>query len=80
MRRRGACETSGNDTLAFEVQVPRDDDGASMREFLDRYCDGLRVDTRWLVLFDQRTGAADAVQEATEVVTAGGRTVWVVRA
>ncbi|MFM2153723.1 MAG: hypothetical protein RL199_2158, partial [Pseudomonadota bacterium] len=69
--------------LPIEVKVQvdgRPDPVPKGLEQLDRYCEGLRVDTGWLVVFDQRTGAADAVQEATEVVTAGGRTVWVVRA
>ena len=49
-------------------------------EQLDRYCDGLRVDTGWLVIFDQRSTATGKRLAHEEVVSAGGRKVWVVRA
>jgi type II secretory pathway predicted ATPase ExeA len=67
--------------IEIKVQVEgRPDPVPKGLEQLDRYCEGLRVDTGWLVVFDQRTGAPDAVQGTSEVVTAGGRNVWVVRA
>ena len=69
--------------LPIEVKVQvdgRPDPVPKGLEQLDRYCESLRVDTGWLVVFDQRTGAPDAVQGTSEVVTAGGRKVWLVRA
>ena len=47
---------------------------------LDRYCEGLRVDCGWLVVFDQRTGASGTRLESEDVITAGGRRVLVIRA
>ncbi|MFM2153728.1 MAG: hypothetical protein RL199_2163, partial [Pseudomonadota bacterium] len=73
----------GDVKLPIEVKVHRDDGGDPTREGLeqlDRYCEGLRVDTGWLVIFDQRSTATGHRLESEEVVTAGGRTVWVVRA
>ncbi len=64
MRRRDDIETSGNFTLAFEVQVPRDDDGASMSVFLDRYGERPRFDTGRFVVFDQRTAQVFAAGTA----------------
>jgi hypothetical protein len=69
--------------LPIEVMVHRDLEADPMREGLDqldRYCEGLRVETGWVVVFDQRTGASRSRLEHEEVVTAGGRKVWVVRA
>jgi hypothetical protein len=69
--------------LPIEVKVHRDDRGDPVPEGLvqlDRYCAGLRVDTGWLVVFDQRSGATGTRLECEEVVTEGGRTVTVIRA
>ncbi len=69
--------------LPIEVKVHRDDRGDPVPKGLvqlDRYCTGLRVDTGWLVVFDQRTGATGRRLECEEVVTESGRTVTVIRA
>jgi hypothetical protein len=69
--------------LPIEIKVHLDDRADPVPEGLrqlDRYCEALRVDTGWLVVFDQRTGATHALKEHREVVTAGGRKVLVVRA
>jgi hypothetical protein len=47
---------------------------------LDGYCEGLRVDTGWLVVFDQRTGASGTQLDCEEVVTESGRRVTLIRA
>jgi hypothetical protein len=73
----------GDLKLPIEVKVHRDDGGDPTHEGLDqldRYCEGLGVDTGWLVIFDQRTGATGKRLEHEEVVTPGGRKLLVVRA
>ena len=73
----------GDLKLPVEVKVHRDDGGEPTREGLeqlDRYCEGLRVDTGWLVIFDQRSTATGKRLEHEESVTAGGRHVTVIRA
>jgi hypothetical protein len=47
---------------------------------LDRYCEALRVEYAWLVVFDQRPSARKGRLQEQEVVTPGGRRVLVVRA
>ncbi len=47
---------------------------------LDRYCESLRVEQGWLVVFDQRQNATGRRLQEEEVVTPGGRKVLVVRA
>ena len=73
----------GDPKLPIEVKVHRDDGRDPTREGLeqlDRYCEGLRVDTGWLVIFDQRSTATGKRLEDEEVVTAGGRRVTLIRA
>jgi hypothetical protein len=68
--------------LPIEVKVHRDRDGdpeKSGLEQLERYCRGLGVEHGWLVLFDQRSTATGKRLEH-EVVTADGRSLFVVRA
>jgi hypothetical protein len=68
--------------LPIEVKVHRDRDGdpeKSGLEQLERYCRGLGVEHGWLVIFDQRSTATGKRLEH-EVVTADGRTLFVVRA
>jgi hypothetical protein len=70
-------------TLPIEIKVHLDgraDPVPQGLEQLDRYCEGLRVDSGWLVVFDQRKAATGERLENEEVVTAGGRKVLVVRA
>jgi hypothetical protein len=69
--------------LPIEVKVRRDhrsDPLPEGLEQLDRSCEGLRVDTGWLVIFDQRSGASDTGLECREVVTRGGRSGTVIDA
>jgi hypothetical protein len=73
----------GDVRLPIEVKVHRDRGPDPVPEGLaqlDRYCDGLRVDTAWLVVFDQRQAATGTRLEHEEVATPGGRKVLVVRA
>ncbi len=75
--------TAVDDAERLLVKVHRDHDGDPVQqglEQLDRYCAGLRVDTGWLVVFDQRKTATGTRLEPEEVVTPGGRKVLVVRA
>jgi hypothetical protein len=69
--------------LPIEVKVHRDHRANPVPEGLvqlDRYCAGLEVETGWLVVFDQRTGATGTRLDCEEVVTEGGRRVSVIRA
>jgi hypothetical protein len=73
----------GDVKLPIEVKVHRDHDGDPTHEGLeqlDGYCEGLRVATGWLVVFDQRSGRTGPRLECEEVVTTGGRTVTLIRA
>lgn len=73
----------GDLRLPIEVKVHRDDGGDPTAEGidqLDRYCAGLRLDTGWLVVFDQRSTATGKRLEHEEVVTSGGRRLTVIRA
>ncbi len=73
----------GDLKLPVEVKVHRDDGGDPTREGLeqlDRHCEGLRVNTGWLVIFDQRSTATGKRLEHEESVTSGGRHVMVIRA
>ena len=47
---------------------------------LERYCEGLRVDIGWLVIFDQRSTATGKRLEHEGFVTSGGRNLTVIRA
>jgi RecB family endonuclease NucS len=75
----------GDVRLPIEVKVHRSEGGGDPTpkglEQLDRYCEGLQLDTGWLVVFDQRkTKRRVRRLEHEEVVTPGGRKVFVVRA
>jgi len=73
----------GDLKLPIEVKVHRDhsvDPVPSGLEQLDRYCEGLRVDRAWLVVFDQRSSATGTRLESEEVTTNGGRRVLIIRA
>ena len=79
-----AADTAADtaDTTATAERADRDRDGDPEREGLqqlERYCRGLGVEHGWLVIFDQRTTATGKRLEH-EVVTADGRTLFVVRA
>jgi phosphoribosyl-ATP pyrophosphohydrolase len=68
--------------LPIEVKVHRDRGGDPEPEGLqqlERYCRGLGVAHGWLVVFDQRSTATGKRLEH-EVVTADGRSLFVVRA
>lgn len=70
--------------LAIELKVWRDrepDPLAAGLAQIDRYLAGLGLDHGWLVLFDRRSGLARLADRtsASEVRTAGGRRVAVIR-
>jgi hypothetical protein len=71
-------------TLGIELKVWRDDEDDPLEEGLaqlDRYLDGLGLDTGWLVLFDRRRGQPPISKRtsATTAVSPTGRTVTVIR-
>jgi DNA polymerase III delta prime subunit len=77
--------TCRGDRLAIELKVWRDGDADPRPEGLaqlDRYLDGLGLDTGWLVLFDRRSGQPRIAQRTTSELTStpSGRSVVVVRA
>ncbi len=72
----------GDVRLPFERKVLNDDGDPPTEELeqLDRNCTTLRVDTGWLIVFDQRSTATGTRLEPEEVITPGGRKLLVVRA
>jgi hypothetical protein len=79
------CVKLGQDTLAIEIKVwhpGRVDPLAAGMEQLDGYLATLGLSSGWLVLFDRRAGIAPIEERLAtfDAVTAGGRTVRVIRA
>jgi hypothetical protein len=77
--------TYRGDRLAIELKVWRDGDADPRPEGLiqlDRYLDGLGLDTGWLVLFDRRAGQPRIAQRTTTepATSPRGRHITVVRA
>jgi hypothetical protein len=83
--RMDLCVKHGRDTLAIEIKVwhpGRVDPLAVGLEQLDGYLAKLGLGGGWLVLFDRRPGLAPIEERLAtfEAITAGGRTVRVIRA
>ncbi|MEM9453839.1 MAG: ATP-binding protein [Myxococcota bacterium] len=79
------CLRLGNVTIAMELKVWRGkqrDPLASGLEQLDRYLDGLGLDTGWLVIFDQREQAGLTAERTRweRVDSPKGREITLVRA
>ncbi|MFM2152154.1 MAG: hypothetical protein RL199_589 [Pseudomonadota bacterium] len=69
--------------LPVAKKVHRKRDGDPVPEGLaqlDRDCAGRRVETGWLVIFDQRSSATGTRLECEEFMTTGGRRVSINRA
>jgi hypothetical protein len=76
--------TYGPDRLAMELKVWRDGESDPLQEGLeqlDSYLSGLGLETRWLVIFDQRSASPPISERTTTetVTTPSGRTVTVIR-
>lgn len=83
-RRLDMCLFYGDDRVAMELKVWRDgekDPSTRGLEQLDRYLDGLGLESGWLVIFDQRSGLPDIAERTTteDAITPSGRTVAVIR-
>ncbi len=83
--RMDLCLKHGQDTLAIEIKVwhpGRVDPLALGLEQLDGYLAKLGLGGGWLVLFDRRPGIAPIEERLAtfDAITAGGRTVRVIRA
>jgi len=81
--RMDLCLRMGETTIAMELKVWRDgrpDPLSSGLSQLDRYLDGLGLDTGWLVIFDQRstTGLIGERTRRLGVSSPAGRTITVV--
>ncbi|MCB0129155.1 MAG: ATP-binding protein, partial [Caldilineaceae bacterium] len=83
-RRLDMCLFYGETRVAMELKVWRDgekDPLARGLEQLERYLDGLGLETGWLVIFDQRSGLPDISDRTTTAaaVTPSGKQVVVIR-
>ncbi|MEQ8996895.1 MAG: hypothetical protein RID53_10380 [Coleofasciculus sp. B1-GNL1-01] len=82
--RMDLCLRYGNVTLAMELKVWREgrpDPIKAGLEQIDRDLAGLKLDTGWLVIFDQRPGLPPIAQRTTtaSAITPGDRAIVVIR-
>jgi hypothetical protein len=82
--RMDICLHYGDDTVAMELKVWRDKQKDPLQEGLrqlDKYLNGLSLETGWLVIFDRRSGLSP-IAERTVVETAvspANRSITVIR-
>lgn len=84
-RRIDLCLTYGTARMAMELKVWRDHHKDPLNEGLeqlDRYLNGLGLNTGWLIIFDQRSGLPDISERTTadSTLTPAGRTITLIRA
>ncbi len=84
-RRIDLCVTYGTVRMAMELKTWRDGYKDPLPEGLtqlDKYLNGLGLETGWLVIFDQRSGLPDISERTTAeaITTPAGHTVTLIRA